>query len=416
MSSKKLSKNIIIYGLSNGLRSLVPFIMLPILTSYISADGVGLLGLIETSILFLSPFILLNVEAGINVEFFKSSKTELSKYLTNGLLLSFCAFVIVFILSYFTQDFISFTLEIPNNIILLLPIFVLLRVIPTITLVLFQAQQKPVNYLFYSLSQTIFDFALSAAFIVIWEHGYLGRLEGTYYGFFAASLIGIFIIYRMGYFEFTISKKEMKKVLDFGLPLIPHAVGAAMLAMSDRYFISFFEGNSYLGYYIVAYQIGALMLLFSRSVNQAWSPMMYQLLKNRDFSKVNQITMILFGVFSLVGFLVYLSSNLLFDLFIDPSFFEAKAYFLPLLIGFVFQSLYMLYTNFIFYSKRTKILALITVSTTLLNLALNYVLILEYGVVGVAYATAITWFVYFAATFLVAQLKVYPLIKSKFLE
>ena len=412
MSGRKLSKNIVIYGLSNGLRSLVPFIMLPILTSYISADGFGILSLIETTILFLSPFILLNLEAGVNVEYFKLTKPDLAKHLSNGLRLSFISFVIVAIIFYFAQDLISISLEIPSNIILLLPVFVLLRLIPTITLVLYQAQQKSVSFLFYSLFQTIFDFALSAAFIIYWNHGYLGRLEGTYLAFFAASIVGIIIIYRMGYFDFTYSKEIINQVIKFGVPLIPHAVGGTIIAMSDRYFISIFEGNSEVGYYTAAYQVGALMLLFSRSVNQAWNPMLYSLLKKKDYKYVEKYTALLFGVFILVSIIIYFSTDIVFEYLIDSSFIKAKAYVVLLLLGFLFQSIYFLFTNFIFYSKRTDILAVITFSGALLNLFLNYLLIKKMGVIGVAYATAITWFVFMIATFIVALFKIYKIEKS----
>lgn len=412
MSGKKLSKNIIIYGLSNGLKSLVPFIMLPILTNYISSENMGLLSLIETSILFLTPFVLLNIEAAVNVEYFKTSKEKLAKFLSNGLITSLASFVIISIIFFTFKNQLNSWLDIPVNFILLLPILVLLRLIPSLTLVLYQAMQKPINYLVYSLSQTIVDFGLSALFVIILQKGFIGRIEGTYIGFFAATIIGIVIIKRLGYLDFEISKTKIISFLNFGAPLIPHAVGASLLAMSDRYFISYFEGNSFVGYYTVAYQIGALMLLFSRSVNQAWSPMMFGLLKNKDFSSVRKFTTLLTFAFIVVGLVVYVLSDLIFELLIDPSFFTAKVYFGALLIGFIFQSLYMLFANFIFFSKKTKILAWITSCTTLVNLVLNYVLIIDYGVIGVAYATAITWFIYFAITALIAEVKIYPQIKS----
>ncbi len=411
MSGKKLSKNIIIYGLSNGLKSLVPFIMLPILTSYISAEGVGILSLIETSILFLSPFILLNLEAGIGVEYFKSDKINLSKYLTNGVLLSLISFSVVFVLFFFGKSFIEQVLDIPSEIVLLLPIFVLLRLIPTIVLVVFQAQQKAMNYLFFSVFQTIIDFGLSALFILILSHGYFGRLEGTYIAFFIATIMGVGILIKMDYFNLTFDQKKIKDVLQFGLPLIPHAIGGTIIAMSDRYFISFYDGNSQVGYYTVAYQIGALMLLFSRSVNQAWSPILYALLGDKNFKQIETFTSILFFTFIVVGLGVFLLSDLIFDLLINPTFYDAKPYFPWLLLGFIFQSLYFLFANFIFYSKKTTILATITFSGALLNLLLNYFLIKRLGVIGVAYSTAITWFLFLIATFLVAKFKIYRIEK-----
>ena len=154
------------------------------------------------------------------------------------------------------------------------------------------------------------------------------------------------------------------------------------------------------------------MLLFSRSVNQAWNPMLYSLLKKKDYKSVEKFTAILFGVFILVSIIIYFSTDIVFEYLIDSSYLQAKSYVLLLLLGFLFQSLYFLFTNFIFYSKRTDLLAIITFSGALLNLLLNYALIKKMGVIGVAYATAITWFIFMVATFLVAKFKIYKIEKS----
>jgi O-antigen/teichoic acid export membrane protein len=407
MSGKKLSKNIIIYGLSNGLKSLVPFIMLPILTTYISAEGVGLLSLIETSILFIAPFILLNIEAGISVEYFKLEKKHLTQYVSNGFLLSVSSFVVIQLLFYFAHSFISQTLGLPQKFVLLLPVFVILRLIPTVLLVLFQAKQKSFNYLFFSLFQTVFDFALSGLFIILWKQGYLGRLQGTYIAFFISSIIGFWFIYKMGYLKWEYSKTSIQKIIKFGIPLIPHAIGGTIIAMSDRYFISIFQNNSEVGLYTVSYQIAALMLLFSLSVNQAWSPILFDLLNKKEFKSIEKFTGLLFFSFVFIGFVVYLTYDFIFQLLIDPSFYEAKKYVPLLLLGFIFQSIYFLFANFIFYSKKTQVLALITFSGAILNLILNYILIKDYGVIGVAYSTAITWFLFMLVTIIIVKLKFY---------
>ena len=57
----------------------------------------------------------------------------------------------------------------------------------------------------------------------------------------------------------------------------------------------------------------------------------------------------------------------------------------------LFQSLYFLIANFIFYLKKTTYLAIITCSCAIINIILNYILIQMNGVVGVALATLITW-------------------------
>ena len=88
-----LSKNILIYGVLNALKSLVPLLMLPILTRYMSIEDFGVLSLIETNILFLMPFILLNINSAINVEYHHLSRYELKQYITNSITLSMLSFL-----------------------------------------------------------------------------------------------------------------------------------------------------------------------------------------------------------------------------------------------------------------------------------------------------------------------------------
>ena len=84
---KKLSSSIVIYGGTNAIKSLVPFLMLPILTAYISPKEYGELSLIETTILFLLPFVMLNINGAINVEYFRrDNRSEYKQYVINAII------------------------------------------------------------------------------------------------------------------------------------------------------------------------------------------------------------------------------------------------------------------------------------------------------------------------------------------
>jgi O-antigen/teichoic acid export membrane protein len=392
--TKKLSKNILIYGGTNALKSLVPLLMLPILTAYLSISDFGILSLVETTILFITPFILLNINAAINVEYFKVKHTVLKEYVTNALVISFISFVVVFILFVLFKNIFASVLHVNNNLILLIVLFSGLRVISSVVLGLYQTRQESTKFAVYTLSQTIVDFSLSYLFVVMYKLGYIGRLEGVYASFFLFSIIGIYLLYKMDYLS-KITFKHTKDILNFGVPLIPHAIGGTIMAMSDRYFISYFIGNDEVGFYTIAYQISALMLLVSMSVNQAWSPMLFKLLKEKNLKQIYKFTLYLIFFFSVTAISIYLLQDVLFYIFVDEKFYIAKEYFAWLLIGFLFQSFYFLVTNILFYEKRTKLLASITIIGALLNMILNYYFIHSFGVIGVAYATALTWGLFF---------------------
>jgi len=408
---KLLSKNILIYGGTNALKSLVPLFMLPILTTHLTLEDFGILSIVETTILFLTPFILLNINAAINVEYFQLEHFELKKYITNALFLSTISFFLIIVLVTILQKSLINFLHLDSTIVVWIVVFALLRVISSVVLGLYQSRQESVKFATFTLIQTAFDFLLSYIFVVIYQYGYLGRLAGMYSVYAIFSIIGIYLLFKMDYIG-KVTFKYTKDILHFGLPLIPHAVSGTVMAMSDRYFISYFEGNAQVGLYTVAYQISALMLLVGMSVNQAWSPMFFRFLKEKKIYQVKKVTLLLFLFFIIVAICVYLLKDMLFSIFVDASFYIAKEYFGWLLLGFIFQSFYFLVTNFLFFEKKTKLLASITLIGATLNIILNYILIKEFGTIGVAYATAITWFLFFMIVLIID----YKFLKVKYAD
>ena len=397
---KKLSGNILIYGFTNGLKSLVPFIMLPILTNYLSVKDYGILSLIEALVLFISPFVILNIHSAISVEYFLlEDKNIFAQYVTNALILTIFSFLLMsLILNLFAGD-ISNIIKIDKFWVKIVAFLAFLKIIPIVTLTIFQAQNKAFKYFIFSLALVILDFGLSYVLIVIYDKGINGRITGTYGAYFVMSVIGLIILYK---FHFVIKKIVLnfsKQILEYGLPLIFHSLGGIILAMSDRFFLSHFINNKEVGLYTVAYQISGIMLLFSMSVNQAWRPMLFKLLKEGYLTKIKKINTVLLIVFIIVFLIIYLIIPYLYLLFVNVKFYSSKVFILWLLIGFLFQSLYFIYTNYLFFYKKTKLLGSITILGALLNLMLNYLGIRLFGAIGVAYATAITWIFYFFSVY-----------------
>lgn len=397
---KVLSKNIIIYGSTNGIKSLVPFLMLPILTASITPEQYGELSLLETTILFLLPFIMLSINGAVNVEYFKlNDKIEYKKYVVNAILLSFISFLFFSCLLFLFKADFSRLIKLNENWVELLTLFAFLRVISTVLLTIFQASGKAKVYSYFSISQTLIDFSISYYLVVILKYDIVGRIIGVYFSFFLFSILAIYLLYKMEYFKYPLTFKYSKDILHFGIPLIPHAIGGVVLAMSDRYFISYFCENSDVGLYTVAYQVSAVLLLITTSVNQAWSPIFLKLMNVGEERKIKNIILFLLIAFFMFSIIVYFSSSFIYNNFVDIRFHESKKYFVYLLLGFTFQSFYFLFTNYLFFYKRTALLAMITIIGAIFNVILNYYLIKYYGSIGVAYSTAITWFLYFVCVY-----------------
>lgn len=403
---KRIIKDVFSYGVVNALKSLIPILFIPILTSYLSPNDYGMLSIIEVSILLLMPFISLNINGSIGVELYRLEKKFHSAYISEAIFLSFVSFCFLFIVFFILSLLID--VKVPSYIIRLLPVFCILRVTTSVVDVVYQVKHKIVKFALFTLVQTILDFSFSLLFVIFFNYGFIGRLEGTYISYFIMTCLSFIILYK---FKFIISNIKFKyyiQILKFGLPLIPHAISGTILAMSDRYFILYFNGSDSVGFYTVAYQVSAVMLLVGNSITLALSPILYKILnRNRrvDYDNVIKIFIGLSILIFITLIIVFCCRDLLFNIFVDESYYGAKIFFPYLLLGFFFQSLHSFFSIYLFYEKLTILLAKLTTSAAIMNILLNYICIKYFSVIGVAYSTAITWGVFsFLVIFIVCIL------------
>lgn len=392
---KILSKDIAAYGIIGSFRAFVPFLLLPLLTRYLSTSEFGILSIIEATIVLISPFVLSNIPGAINTEYFHLPASELKAYITNSLILAFVAFLIVTLITVIFLFLFPDFGGISSAISLWIPFLAVSKIVSSVILGVFQMRRETRNYATFVALQTSFDLALTYGLVVLFKMGYLGRLEGMYGTFILTTLAGIFWLKRMDLISAQIVLGYSKKILAFSVPLIPHTLSGAVLLMSSRYFISSIVGKGAVGTYSVAYQIASIMTLIAMAVSQAWHPLLFRLLKDNtvdSISKIKRALSALIVVFIVSGGAIYLVSDYIFKSFIDIKYYEGKEFFPWLLLGCTFQAIYLLFSSTFFFFKKTMHLASITSLFAVINLMLNYLLIKQYGAVGGAYATAITWF------------------------
>ena len=392
--NKSLLKKIMYYGFGNGLKAAVPLLMMKFLTDQLTKSEMGTLSLIEAIILFVIPFISINLSSGIVVEYNHRNKKELASYISSGILNSICITVLlsfIFLLSY---NQLNKNTEIPFLIFILIPVFSLLKVLFDVALTLFRIREKAVEYSFINVSQSIFDFLASILLVVFMGIGLVGRLYGVYFSLFIFSLGLVIYMYRNEYFKIHLNLNELKNIYRYGGPLILHVISSLSIAFSDRFFLNYFFNNEEVGLYFVAFQMSSILMLVAHTVNLGWMPKMFKLLKDQKLKTIKKNNLYFFLFYLFVFFALLVFKNIIYKLLVNPTFNLSKEYYNILLLSFLVQATYLLLTNYFFYYKKTVLLSKITVFGAVVNLVLNYILITKIGVVGVAYSTLITWCIY----------------------
>ena len=220
--------------------------------------------------------------------------------------------------------------------------------------------------------------------------------------------VALFLLYREGLLGFAWRPAFLREILMFGVPLIPHSFGIFLLSSVDRFVINAGLGLEQVGIYMVAVQFASVMGLVFDAINNAYVPWLFERLKRNQIAEKRQIVhwtyVYCLGLLCVVA-LAFVIGPPLVVLIAGEKYAAAGNVIGWLALGQAFHGMYLMVTNYIFYSKRTGLLSLSTITAGLINVGLLIILISFVGLKGAAIAFAVSMAIKFLLTWYVAQLR-----------
>ncbi len=409
-----LWKSMSVYTISNLSRQAIGFVLLPVITGYLSAGQNGDLTTITSMVTFVGSFMILSAPGAINLEYFRQDqgKENFPTYISSALVNPLILFLILTLFTFLFGSSLAAWLEIPNQWIYAIPLLSLTILLPQVLSIIYQARSQPVQYAAYNLSMTLLDLLFSILLIVGLSMNWEGRLIGNYGTKILFGIIALFLLYRSGLLQIKVNWTYTKDALFFGLPLILHILSANIMDLSDQFFIREMVGKEELGIYSIGYKVGMIILILQAAVVMAWRPFLFKELKEitpKKKKKIVQLSYLIMAGLVLAAGILYLISPLLFKyLVLKPEYHDGIKYVGIIALAYVFLGWYKMFSSYIIYTKHNKYLSYIAIFNIIFNLLLNYFLIKNYGAMGAAYATTISYFCFFVITAVVSQ-RVYPL-------
>src|SRR5690606_14381980 len=345
MKDINLLKNISGFAFFNVLNSAIPFLLLPILTAYLSPEHYGVVDIFYNTTLIITPFIGLCIVQSIGRFYFE--KIVLSRFVSTVLVVLLSTGLIITALSLvFNIVFEDYLLgyDIPPYLIFLAFLYTLFTQISEILLALWRVSYKVAHFGIFRVSKTALDLGLSIFLIASLGYGWEGRIYPQVIVAFLFAIIALYLLYKLGYLKNLKADKTYKKeALSYSVPLIFHTFGGYVINFSDRFFILIMLSMTDVGVYSVAYQIGMVMSLVQNSFNQAWVPFFFQKLKEDTDSarrKIVQITYIYIAFLVVTTLLLYLCIPLIYKYFINESYVDGASLIIWVLQGFLFNGIY----------------------------------------------------------------------------
>ena len=406
-----LSKDSFIYGLGNAVLYILMFLAIPVLTRIFSPADYGLINFLISIIAFLNLVLIFGMDSATVVSFFQYKK-EGKIVVSSGFWFLFFWGLVITALASLLAAKLSFLLfhNYSNKNYLIIAFFgaysvLLLNYFKTVFRLEFKAKYFALTSIVNAVL-VVGSILLFTAFLKLNILGYfLGSLSGNLISFFLA-----LVLVRKN-LSFRISMPRLKEMLAYGSLLLPASVFYYVFDLIDRFFINKYWNLDELGLYAVAINLTALIGFFSIALSQAWSPFilkMYFESKNTYKRFVSRIFVYYLIFFVTLALLVTIFSSEILRLMTTSKFFGANRAIVPLSLVMVFLASTQITILGISIARKIKYIAAYSFTAALLNIGLNFLLIPKYGMVGAAWATAITY-LFLTVIYLITSQKLVPL-------
>ncbi len=380
---KKLGKDVVLMTIGNFGSRILSFLLVPLYTSVLTTEEYGTADLISTTITLLLPFFTLIIFEAM-MRFALDKENNPSEIWKVGLRIELVGCLALLVLS---------------PIILLTPMkdyyfFVIAYYIA-------DSFQRCASYFVRGLNKVkvfaisgVIQTAVMIACNLIFLLGFKIGITGYLLSHVISSVVStIYLLYFGGVFKYgfhigNIDKELQKRMLAYAIPMIPNSVCWWIANASNRYMLTAMVGVAVTGIFSVAYKIPTIISTLSSIFGSAW-----KLTAVEDFG-TDKSRSFFEDIFSKLSTLMILATAGL-TLINKPlaSILFAKDFYIawqcvPLLVFSAAMHSYSEFFGSIYTSAyKTKFLVYSTVIGSVVNVALNLLLISKYQALGAAFAT-----------------------------
>ncbi len=206
--------------------------------------------------------------------------------------------------------------------------------------------------------------------------------------------------------KFVIRKEHLRYIAHYSFPLIPYALSGVLLAQFDRIMINASIDSSAAGLYSLGYNIGMLVYLVNHAVQTAFTPYFFEMMDKNEFRKLDKITRRLFSLVTLAALVLAFFAREIGEVLADDRFHEGLKVVPPVVIGYVFFSIFFFYGRLIGYEKKTYYSSILIVTAGIVNIVLNATFIPRYGYIAAAYTTLVSYLLLAFLTWIVARFRI----------
>jgi len=391
----KIGKMGSIYTVGSFIPLFAGIFLLPIYTRYLISEQMGIVRLATQFVGVMGVFIELGISAALKRHYFQvdpEQRPQLVRTAFWGQIMQ--AGLICTVLSaagVFVSEMALPNLPLNSQQIYILWLMIVwggfFQAVSQLGIGVTALQERP----FASVSIRLLTFAvqaslgISAVVLLSWKG--FGRQFTVMIGTITGGLLAGAYLFTAGKggFEF----RTFRKILKTGLTFVPHRISGMLSLAINAWLVTKFLGSAAIGIYSVAIMFPSMIQLPLWSLGRAMYPTLAELMRDgtaeakRQQSRLYTLVAIAISVM-ILG--VAVLGPILVRVLTAPQYHEAAQYVPLLTLAWLFQGLYIVASQPVFFTGGGLWMAAATVSSVLANLVLSIILIPLFGIYGAAFS------------------------------
>ncbi len=408
---KQLTKDTAIYGVSTIVGRFLTFLLVPFYTNIFPPDEYGIIANLYIFIAILNILYIFGMDAAyLKFASSKTSASEKDNFSTPYLAVMMVSLILSLLIFLLKGQIISL-LEIPKSYTYLIyyTSFILftdaLCVIPFIKL---RIERKAKRFATFKIINILTNVFLNIVLVLYFKWG----IEAVLISNLIASLLTliIFLPEIIKNLKPVINISLLRRLVKFGLPYLPAGLGSMLIQGIDRPILTSMTDLNTVGIYNANYKLGIFMMLFVNMFQYAWQPFFLQQAEEKDAKKV--FSKILTYFTFAAGVILVIISLFIDDLvkinflgitLIGSAYWSGLVIVPIILLGYLFNGLYVVFTAGIYIEEKSLYVPLITGLAAVVNVVVNLLLIPPLGIMGAAFATLASYIVMALGLYIVTQ-------------
>ncbi len=197
----------------------------------------------------------------------------------------------------------------------------------------------------------------------------------------------------------------VREMFRFGAPLVISNVSLFVIHFGDRFFLQRFTSLGEVGIYSFAYRFAFLItFLVGEPFGRAWNATFYEFVGAPEWKEqIRFVGRLLVVALATLCILLTLFAKDIVTIMAGPAF-QSAATVIPIVVcAYGLRELGDFFRTMLYVNRKTGSIGWVGVACAVVNCILNIVLMPNYGMMGAAWSTLLTWSLYLVLLFVLAE-------------